>query len=368
MSDRILVSTRKGIFILVRKNGNWEITEKAFLGAPVTIALHDPRSDYLFCGVGHGHFGAKMHRSKNGGKSWEECGTPNWPEKPEDAPVYKNPYTQKEIPWSLEYLWALETGGNDGQLWCGTIPGGLFRSNDNGDSWELNRSLWDLPNREKWFGGGFDSPGIHSICIDPRDSKHLTLAISCGGVWQSFDEGKTWKATTKGMRAEYMPPEQADDPDSQDPHLLAHCTSNPDTQWVQHHNGIFKSTDGANTWTEIEKAGPSTFGFAVAIHPEDGNTAWFVPGVKDEIRIPVDGKFVVTRTRDGGENFDVLTKGLPQVDAYDIVFRHGLAVDETGERLVMGSTTGSVWISENSGDDWVTFSTHLPPVYSVRFF
>jgi len=136
---------------------------------------------------------------------------------------------------------------------------------------------------------------------------------------------------------------------------------------VQHHNGIFRSDDGGKTWVEIKKAGPSTFGFAVVVHPDEPDTAWFIPAIKDEKRIPVDGKVVVTRTRDGGKSFDTLSKGLPQEHAYDLVFRHALDIDGTGNRLAFGSTTGSLWVSEDQGDSWQTVSANLPPVYCVRF-
>jgi hypothetical protein len=112
---------------------------------------------------------------------------------------------------------------------------------------------------------------------------------------------------------------------------------------------------------------PSHFGFAVAVHPHDGDTAWLVPAIKDERRIPVDGKVVVVRTRDGGKSFTVLREGLPQQHAYDLVYRHGLAVNTSGETLAFGSTTGSLWVSEDQGDSWQCVSTHLPPIYCVRF-
>jgi len=145
------------------------------------------------------------------------------------------------------------------------------------------------------------------------------------------------------------------------------CRAQPDAFWVQHHNGVFRSTDGARTWTEVGNVPPSTFGFAVAVHPRDPQTAWFVPAKKDECRIPVDGALVVARTRDGGRTFDVLRNGLPQHDAYDLVYRHALAVDASGERLAFGSTTGGLWLSENQGDDWRAVSAHLPPIAAVVF-
>lgn len=148
---------------------------------------------------------------------------------------------------------------------------------------------------------------------------------------------------------------------------MVQCAAQPDVLWVQHHNGVFRSTDGAERWHEIPNVAPSTFGFAVAVHPRDPDTAWFVPAIKDEKRIPVDGAVVVSRTRDGGKSFDILRNGLPQEHAYDLTFRHALAIDETGDRLAFGTTTGSLWVSENGGDSWSIVSHHLPPVYCTRF-
>ncbi len=136
--------------------------------------------------------------------------------------------------------------------------------------------------------------------------------------------------------------------------------------WTQHHCGIFKSRDGGRQWHAIDAARPSGFGFAVAVHPRDPDTAWFAPAVKDERRVPVDARFVVSRTRDGGQTFDVLDRGLP-APSYDLVYRHALDVDATGNVLAMGSTSGSLWVSTDGGDSWTTVSTHLPPIYAVRF-
>lgn len=148
---------------------------------------------------------------------------------------------------------------------------------------------------------------------------------------------------------------------------MVHCPASPDRLWMQHHNGIFVSDDGGRCWRELEDVHPSGFGFAVAVHPTDPDTAWFVPAQKDEQRIPVDGRLVVTRTRNGGERFEVLATGLPQTHAYDLVYRHALAVDDQGERLAFGSTTGSLWVSEDQGDAWQAISHHLPPILCVQF-
>jgi hypothetical protein len=251
-------------------------------------------------------------------------------------------------------------------MWCGTIPGGLFRSDDRGQSWELNRSLWDQPARAHWFGGGYDLPGVHSISIDPRSARSLTVGVSCGGSWYTDDGGDSWTVST-GMRATYVPDGRAEDPTIQDPHRIVRCPTDPDVLWTQHHNGIFRSVDNGRTWTMLGNVAPSAFGFAVEVHPSDPDVAWFVPAVSDEIRVPVGAAMVVNRTRDGGTSFDTITAGLPQHDAYHLVYRHGLDVDSTGQRLVMASTTGSLWHSLDGGTTFQHVTSSLPPVFAVQY-
>jgi len=164
-----------------------------------------------------------------------------------------------------------------------------------------------------------------------------------------------------------MPPELAFDPNVQDPHRLTRCRQVPDVMWVQHHNGIFRTVDEGRSWTEMELVRPSSFGFAVVVHPHDPDTAWFVPAVKDECRISVDAQLVVTRTRDGGQTFESLTQGLPQRNCYDLVYRHSMDIDAKGNRLAIGSTTGNLWISEDGGDSWNCPAGHLPPIHCLRF-
>jgi len=355
-TDRLLVGTRKGLFELRRDQGRWTIVRARFLGDPVSMVLADPRDGTLYTGLALGHFGVKLHRSRDGGESWQEVSAPFFPAGMPDGP-------------SVSYLFSLEPAGvaRPGWLWCGTIPGGLFLSKDHGESWSLNQALWQHPARAQWSGGGFDDPGIDSVCVDPRDGNRVAVAVSTGGVWLTADGGDTWSAGGGGMYAEYMPPQQRETPVAQDVHRMVQCPAAPDVLWVQHHNGVFRSTDRAAHWREVAGIRPSKFGFAVAVHPSDPETAWFVPGVKDECRIPVDGKLVVARTRDGGRSFDVLSAGLPQQHAYDLVYRHGLDVDDSGACLAMGSTTGHLWMSENAGESWSLVAGHLPPICCVRF-
>jgi hypothetical protein len=356
MSDRLLVATRKGFFVAQREHAAWRLGPPAFLGELVSAVLHDPRDGTIYAALRLGHFGTKLHRSTDGGARWTEVAVPALP-------------AEGENPKALDMIWTLVAGGADqpGVIWAGTLPAALFRSDDRGESWQLVRGLWDVPERAGWVGGGYDDPGLHSILVDPRHSRRMAIAISTGGVWRSADGGETWRLEGQGLRAEYMPPDQAFDLAMQDVHLLAHCAASPDAVWAQHHNGIFRSTDGAATFAEVTAAAPSRFGFAVAAHPRDPATAWFVPAVKDECRVPVDGRLVVTCTRDGGRSLDVLSDGLPQAGCYDLVYRHALAVDGTGDRLALGSTTGGLWVSEDGGEAWRLLSAHLPPIAALAF-
>ena len=369
MSTKLHLGTRKGLFEVEHGPSGWGVSRVSFTGVQVPMLLPDARDGTLFAAVEHGHFGSKFHASTDGGATWEERACPAYPPKPEDAPEVLCPMRQKPVPWSLEKIWSLETGGADepGLLWCGTIPGGLFKSTDAGASWNLVESLWNMPERAKWFGGGYDWPGIHSILVDPRDSRRVLIGISCGGVWETLDSGRTWACYGEGLVADYMPPPMGTDPGIQDAHLIDWCRSSPDQVWMQHHNGIFSSADGGKKWQRFHNADPSAFGFAVAVHPQDPQTAWFVPGIKDEQRLPVGAALCVMRTRDGGKTFEPCRAGLPQEHAYHLVYRHALDVTGDGSTLAIGSTTGSVWISEDGGASWQRLSADLPPVYCVRF-
>jgi len=358
MKTTLLLGTRKGLIVLRKKPKGWEFNQTHFVGIPVSLAYVDQRDRTWWACLDHGHWGQKLHRSKDEGNSWTEVEAPKYPEGTE---------MKEGVPAVVRYLWAFAHAGEDrsGELYLGTEPGGLFHSKDNGDNWQLVQSLWDQPSRlEHWFGGGRDYAGIHSIVVDPRNSDHIYIGISCAGVFETVDAGKNWIVRNQGLRADYLPNPQAEV--GHDPHMLVACATQPDVLWQQNHCGIFKSIDGANSWQEVtDDDGPARFGFAVAVAEGDPNQAWVVPAVSDEIRVAIDNALCVCRTDDGGKSWRDLRKGLPQKNCYDIVFRH--ALDVNNHEVVFGTTTGNLFLSKDRGDSWDLLGHTLPMVYSVDF-
>lgn len=359
--DRAWVATRKGLFELaLGADGRWRVEHLSFLGEPVTVVLPPvpagPHAGRMLAALNLGHFGVKLHASDDGGRHWHEVAAPAYPPQPADA----------EGPaWTLLQVWALEAGA-DGRVWAGTMPGGLFHSDDFGQTWRLAESLWRDPRRARWMGGGNEAPGMHSVCLHPHDAGDVVVAVSCGGVWRTRDAGASWTSRSRGLQADFVPPELTDDEDVQDPHRVIRSAVRPEVLWCQHHCGIWRSTDEAASWQRLH-APVSSFGFALAVHPRDADTAWFVPAVADMTRVPVGAALAVNRTRDGGASWQTLRAGLPQQDCYDLVYRHGLDVSPDGQRLLMGSTTGNLWAGEDGGERWQPVSATLPPIAALKF-
>jgi len=365
MTPTLLISTRKGLFVAEGTGKSTEITRAMFVGDNVTLALADRRDGCWYVVLDHGHFGVKLHRSADRGQRWTEIPIPAYPPKPEG--MWDKDLWGRDREWVTKGVWALEAALDvDGGLWCGTMPGGLFRSSDRGESWQLIEALWFHPKRVLWQGGGSDHAAIHSICVDPRDPRTVVIAISAGGVWRTRDGGASWTPQTAGMKAGYVPPDWSELPEIQDPHHVVQCPAAPEVWWCQHHMGIWKSSDDLASWQQIQVQ-PSSFGFVAAVHPRDPDTAWFIPAHSDQKRTPITGELVVTRTRDGGKHFEVLRNGLPQRLAYDLVLRHALALHDDGDQLVFGSSTGNLWASDDQGDHWHAIAHHLPPIYAVRY-
>jgi photosystem II stability/assembly factor-like uncharacterized protein len=386
MSDRILVGTRKGTFLVTRAGRAWRPQLAGHAGSGVNFVVRDPVRGTLWAALGHGHWGAKLSRSDDDGKTWADAqqikfpaGSRHYlPPPPTETGPGEGAPTLK--PATLLKLWTIAFGG-DGRMYVGTIPGGLFTSADGGATFELDRGLWDHDSRggdvstgpgngtTKWFGTpaaeGEFAPGIHSIVVDPRNPKRVLVAISTAGVLETGDGGRSWRTRNRGLLMDYSP-DPTDEWAGHDPHAMVQCPGQPDHLWQQNHCGVFYSNDGAATWRKVSQPEAGVhFGFPVAVDERDGRTAWLVPGKADMQRMAIDGGLFVARTQDGGATWTPLRKGLPQENAYDVVYRHALG--NSGDRLAFGSTTGNLYVSEDRGESWVTVANNLPPIYSVRF-
>jgi photosystem II stability/assembly factor-like uncharacterized protein len=387
MSSRILLGTRKGTFIAERERDGYELRLAGHGGVSVNFVAADPSSGHLWAALGFGHWGAKLSRSTDGGNSWSDAAQIKYPEgarylappdpgeEPEGGPER---FTLRDA--TLLKLWVIGFG-RPGRVYVGTIPGGLFVSDDGGENFALNRPLWDHQSRggdlsdgkgngkTHWFGtpaseGGEFAPGIHSIDVDPRDPDRVRVAISTAGVLESRDGGKSWQGKNTGLSNDFLPDPHAEW--GHDAHFIQCCPGAPDHVWQQNHCGVFYSADGAATWKKVSQPERGVhFGFPIAADDRDGRTAWVVPGISDQQRMAIGGGLFVARTEDGGASWQPLRRGLPQQNAYDVVYRHALSV--SGECVAFGSTTGNLYVSEDRGDHWTVVANNLPPIYSVRF-
>jgi len=357
---KILVGTNKGLVVFEKKSNQWKIEKVHFLGLPVSTIYNNEITGTWWAGIAHRHWGQKLHFSKDEGATWEIVAPPVYPKGTE---VFEGERA------TLKKIWCISHAGKDNPngLWIGTEPGGLFYSADNGKNLKLVEGLWNHPSRKdknQWFGAGRDYPFIHSIVVDPRDSQHVYIAVSCAGVFETTDGGATWVPRNHGLRATYLPNPNVEV--GHDPHLLLSCASNPDVLWQQNHCGIFRSIDGGMNWQDVtDKNGIADYGFALAVDHDNPKRAWVIPAVSDEVRIAHDLSLTVCRTNDSGETWESLKKGLPQEYCFDIVFRHSLAVHKN--ELIFGTTTGNIFYSENFGEDWIYLSSNLARVEGVTF-
>src|SRR4051812_19581557 len=357
MKPTLLLGTRKGFIAYHFNNGKWRMANLSFEGVPVSIAYADPRINTWWACLDHGHWGVKLHRSNDRGATWQEVTAPAYPE----GEIVKD-----GVPAATRYMWAMSQGGKNysSRLWIGTDPGGLFMSEDNGNSFQLVESLWKHPSRKDWMGGGRDLPGIHSIVVDPRNEDHIFIGISCAGVFETVDAGNTWAVRNKGLRADFLP-----DPTSEighDPHIVVAAPANPDALWQQNHCGIFRTTDGARNWQYVGQSnGLAHFGFAIAVADDDPEQAWVAPANSDETRVAIKGSLCICRTDDGGKSWKELRNGLPQENCFDIVYRHALAT--SGDAVVFGTTTGNLFFSQDKGENWEVLNNYLPMIHSVQF-
>lgn len=351
----LLLGTAKGLVIYRKKKGRWQFDAYHFQGISVSFAIQDPHTGYWWVSLDHKHWGAKIQFSKDRGTTWIELSAPRYPDGSE---------VQSGTPATLKYIWTIAFGNKKGEIYLGTEPGGLFYSENSGDSFHLVEGLWNHPTRpQHWFGGGRNHAGIHSIVTDALDDDHLYVGISCAGVFETRNKGKSWDVRNQGLRADFLPNPLAEA--GHDPHLLLACKASPEVMWQQNHCGIFRSVDGGQQWNDVtDKNELGRYGFALGIDHTDPMKAWVVPADSDAKRIAIDQSLFVLQTEDGGKTWLQQRTGLPQKHCFDIVLRH--ALDVQGDELVFGTSAGSLFISEDRGHSWQGINHHLPRIFTVK--
>jgi photosystem II stability/assembly factor-like uncharacterized protein len=347
------VGTRKGLFLLESDESRreWRLEGPLLQGWSVFHAVVDPRDGVLHAATNSEVYGATVHRSADRGRTWERAEELGLPE---------------ESGLTLEKTWHVEPGrdGEDGRLWLGGAPGVLFRTDDGGATWEPLASLYAHETRTQWNPGA-GGMCCHSIQLDPNEPSRMYVGISAAGVFRSEDGGESWTPANRGTAADFLPetyPEVG-----QCVHKVLVHPERPDRLWQQNHCGVYRSDDRGESWERLDGNGlPSDFGFPVALHPRDPDTAFFVPEEGAENRVTSDGRLGVYRTRDAGESWELSSEGLP-VPAWLAVLREGLAFDRLDPfGVYLGTQSGSVFVSPDEGETWTEAASHLPPVLSVE--
>jgi photosystem II stability/assembly factor-like uncharacterized protein len=352
------VGTKKGLFLLKSdaSRDSWQVAGPFLNGYEVNHGMIEPSSCTLYATANNPWFGTHVAVSQDFGATWsEQHGAPKFPE---------------DAGRSVERLWHLEPGrpSQPGVLYCGVDPGCLFRSDDGGATWAENDALNNHPTRSMW-GPGAGGLIVHSIVLDPADPDRMWVAISAAGVFRSEDGGASWQATNSSLKnvlAKYEPSAELYPEAGQCVHHLVRAAGDGNRLYAQTHYGTYRSDDGATTWTEITEGLPSDFGFLMAAHPRDPDTAFVLPLQGAEFRVPPEGKLRVFRTTDAGRTWEALTKGLPQKDAYMGTYREAMCTDGFDEAGVyFGTNTGQVYGSADNGETWRRITADLPPVSSV---
>ena len=385
-SVRVLVGTRKGAFILTSdgKRQKWDVAGPLFAGWEMYHLKGSPAdANRLYASQSSGWFGQVIQRSDDGGKTWQAPGggvtqgPGGMPAGESNKFVYDvsanngKPltthqwYDGTQHPWEFKRVWHLEPSHTDPDtVYAGIEDAALFRSSDGGGSWQ------ELPGLRGHSTGPHWAPGaggmcLHTILIDPTNPQRIFVAISAAGAFRSDDGGQTWRPINRGLKSQGIP-----DPEA----LVGHCVhrialhrSRPNVLFMQKHWDVMRSDDAGDTWREVSGNLPTDFGFPIDVHAHEPETVYVVPITSDSYHYPPDGKLRVYRSRTGGNEWEPLTKGLPQKDCYVNVLRDAMAVDALDQcGVYFGTTGGQVYVSADAGDSWSAIVHDLPPVLSVE--
>jgi photosystem II stability/assembly factor-like uncharacterized protein len=386
---RVLVGTRKGAFILTAdgKRQRWDVSGPLFSGWEIYHVKGSPADpNRLYASQTSGWFGQIIQRSDDGGKTWHQPGTPpgeptttpqGWPKGESNKFVYDTSsetgkpltthqwYDGTQHPWEFKRVWHLEPSLDDPDVvYAGVEDAAMFRSTDGGKTWHELAGLRGHGTGSRWMPGA-GGMGLHSILIDPSDPRRLFIAISAAGCFRTDDGGRTWKPINRGLHSQYIP-----DPTAE----VGHCVhrialhrERPRVLFMQKHFDVMRSDDAGENWHEVSGNLPSDFGFPIDVHAHEPDTVYVVPIQGDSGRFPPEGKLRVFRSRTGGNEWQPLTKGLPQEHCYVNVLREAMAVDRLDKcGVYFGTTGGQVYGSADAGDTWTPIVRDLPAVLSVE--
>jgi photosystem II stability/assembly factor-like uncharacterized protein len=362
---RVLVGTRKGAFVLTAdgKREKWDISGPHFAGWEIYHMKGSPADpNRLYASQCSGWFGQMIQRSNDGGKTWEPVGNKFIYD---GVPGTHQWYDGKPHPWEFKRVWHLEPSLNDPDtVYAGIEDAALFRSKDGGQNWEELSGLRKHGSGPRWQPGA-GGMCLHSIIQDPKNPDRMFIAISAAGAFRTDDGGETWQPINKGLKSLYIP-----DPEAEVGHCVHHIAmhqARPGVLFMQKHWDVMRSDNGGDLWQEVSGNLPTDFGFVIDVHAHDPETIYVVPIKSDSEHYPPDGKLRVYRSKTGGNEWEALTRGLPQSDCYVNVLRDAMAVDSMDScGVYFGTTGGQVYASADAGDNWKPIVRDLPAVLSVE--
>ena len=363
---RVLVGTRKGAFVMTSdgKREHWDISGPHWGGWEIYHLKGSPADpNRIYASQTSGWFGQQIQRSSDGGATWEPVGNKFAYEGATGTHLW---YDGTPHPWEFARVWHLEPSRTDPDtVYAGVEDAALFRSTDGGQSWQELPGLRTHASASAWQPGA-GGMCLHTILLDPRDPGRIFIAISAAGAFRTDDGGVTWKPVNRGLKSQYELP----DPDAEVGHCvhrIAMHPSRPGVLFMQKHWDVLRTDNAGESWSEVSGNLPTDFGFPIDVHAHEPETIYVVPITSDSLHYPPDGKLRVYRSKTGGNEWEALTKGLPQKDCYVNVLRDAMAVDSLEPcGVYFGTTGGQVYASANGGNSWNAIVRDLPAVYSVE--